>query len=267
LTNCLYSDIIIVTKQSIVRFDTNIQKRGVIMNDKIYAYCRVSTQRQDLQRQIDNITKLYPSAVIYSDKFTGATTDRPNWNKLHKILTAGDTVVFDSVSRMSRNAAEGAQLYQELYCKGVNLIFINEPHCSTDTYKQSAAQSIPETGNEIADIYIQATNQVIMILAKRQIEIAFEQAEKERKDICKRVKEGMQAKKNKAAAEGITIQYGLDKGAKLTTKKSISAKEIIKQHNKDFGGSLNDHDTATLAGVSRNTYYKYKAQLRAELEK
>ncbi|MBO4534121.1 MAG: recombinase family protein [Treponema sp.] len=234
---------------------------------KLYSYCRVSTQRQDLQRQIDNITKLYPNAAIYSDKFTGATTDRPNWNKLHKLLQAGDTVVFDSVSRMSRNAAEGSELYQELYCKGVNLIFINEPHCNTDTYKQSAAQSIPETGNEIADIYIQATNKVIMILAKRQIEIAFEQAEKERKDICKRVKEGMQAKKNKAAAEGITITYGLEKGAKLTVKKAAPAKDIILKHSKDFNGTLTDSEVCKLAGISRNTYYKYKAELRAELDK
>ena len=238
--------------------------KGALIMCKMYAYCRVSTQRQDLQRQIDNITKLYPSAVIYSDKFTGATTDRPNWNKLHKILTAGDTVVFDSVSRMSRNAAEGAALYEELYSRGVNLIFLNEPHCNTDTYKQSAAQSIPETGNEIADIYIQATNKVIMILAKRQIEIAFEQAEKERKDICKRVREGMQSKKKAAAAEGITITYGLEKGAKLTTKKSIAAKQIILKHCKDFGGSLTDEETAKQAGISRNTYYKYKAELRAE---
>ena len=234
------------------------------MNNKIYAYCRVSTQRQDLQRQVDNITKLYPSAVIYSDKYTGATTDRPNWNKLHKLLQAGDTVIFDSVSRMSRNAAEGSELYQELYCKGINLIFINEPHCNTDTYRQSAAQSIPETGNEIADIYIQATNKVIMILAKRQIEIAFEQAEKERKDICKRVKDGMAAKKNKAAAEGITVKYGLEKGAKLTVKKEAPAKDIILKHSKDFGGSLSDMEVCKLAGISRNTYYKYKAELRAE---
>ena len=238
--------------------------KGALIMCKMYAYCRVSTQRQDLQRQIDNITKLYPNAVIYSDKFTGATTDRPNWNKLHNLLQAGDTVIFDSVSRMSRNAAEGAALYEELYSRGVNLIFLNEPHCNTDTYKQSAAQSIPETGNEIADIYIKATNKVIMILAKRQIEIAFEQAEKERKDICKRVKEGMQSKKKAAAAEGITITYGLEKGAKLTTKKSIAAKQIILKHCKDFGGSLTDEETAKQAGISRNTYYKYKAELRAE---
>lgn len=231
---------------------------------KLYAYCRVSTQRQDLQRQIDNISKIYPDAIFYSDKFTGATTDRPNWNKLFKILKSGDTVVFDSVSRMSRSAAEGSKLYEELYNKGVNLIFLNEPYCNTDTYKQSAEQSIPTTGNEIADIYIQATNQVIMILAKRQIEIAFEQAEKERQDICKRVREGMQAKKKKLAEQGITITYGVKEGTKITTKKSISAKEIILKHNKDFNGTLSDAECIQLTGISRNTFYKYKAELKAE---
>ena len=229
---------------------------------KVYAYCRVSTQKQELQRQIDNISKVYSDAMFYSDKFTGATTDRPNWNKLYKILRAGDTVVFDSVSRMSRNAAEGASLYEELYNRGINLVFLNEPYCNTDTYRQSAQQSIPTTGNEIADIYIEATNKVIMILAKRQIEIAFEQAEKERLDICKRVKDGMQAKKKKAAEMGITVHYGAKLGVKLTTKKSISAKEIILKHSKDFGGTLSDAECMQLAGVSRNTFYKYKAELK-----
>ena len=240
--------------------------KGEYIMCKLYAYCRVSTQRQDIQRQIDNIRKVYPNTdiIFYSDKFTGATTDRPNWNKLYKLLQAGDTVIFDSVSRMSRDAVEGAALYSELYCKSVNLIFLNEPYCNTDTYKKSAEQSIPATGNEIADIYIQATNQVIMILAKRQIEIAFEQAEKERKDICKRVKDGMQAKKDKATAEGRTIHYGLEKGAKLTVKKAAPAKEIIVKHSKDFGGTLNDKDVCKLAGISRNTYYKYKSELKTK---
>ena len=238
--------------------------KGEYIMCKLYAYCRVSTQRQDLQRQIDNIRKVYPDTdiIFYSDKFTGTTTDRPNWNKLYTLLQAGDTVIFDSVSRMSRNAVEGAALYSELYCKGVNLIFLNEPYCNTDTYKKSAEQSIPITGNEIADIYIKATNEVIMILAKRQIEIAFEQAEKERKDICKRVKDGMQTKKDKAAAEGITIHYGLTKGTKLTVKKEAPAKDIILKHSKDFGGTLNDKDVCKLAGISRNTYYKYKGELK-----
>lgn len=234
----------------------------------LYAYCRVSTQRQSLARQIDNILEYedgkYSKATVYSDKFTGSTLERPEWQKLYKRLKQGDTVVFDSVSRLSRDAESGAALYQELYDKGINLVFLNEPFCNTDCYRQAAQASIEHTGNEIADIYIDATNTVLMLLAKRQIAIAFEQAEKERKDICKRVADGMQAKKKQAAEDGITIQYGQRKGASLTTKKSIKAKEIIKQHCKEFGGSLGDKDVITLCGISRNSFYKYKAEIRAE---
>lgn len=153
----------------------------------LYAYCRVSTERQSLKRQMDNIVAAdngaYKNARFYSDKFTGSTLDRPEWSKLYKRLKDGDTIVFDSVSRLSRDAESGAELYQELYGMGVNLIFLNEPHCNTDCYRQAATASIPATGNEIADVYIEATNKVLMILASQQIAIAFEQAEKERLDI------------------------------------------------------------------------------------
>ena len=231
---------------------------------KIYAYCRVSTMRQSLQRQIENISKQYPNATFYTDKFTGSTLDRPAWNKLYARLQEGDTVVFDSVSRLSRDAESGATLYQELYEKGVTLIFLNEPHCNTDTYRQAAQASIPATGNEIADVYIEATNKALMILARRQIEIAFEQAEKERIDICQRVKDGMAAAKITAAANGEVKTYGAKPGVKLTTKKSIHAKQQIQKYSRDFNGTLTDADCMKLIGVSRNSFYKYKAALRAE---
>lgn len=143
-------------------------------------------------------------------------------------------------------------------------MFLNEPHCDTDCYRQAAAANIPPTGNEIADIYIEATNRVLMLLAKRQIAIAFEQAEKERHDICKRVKDGMRTAKATAAEQGIEKRYGLAPGTKLTTKKSIAAKQVIMQHSKDFNGTLSDPDVIKLTGISRNSYYKYKAELRAE---
>lgn len=237
----------------------------------LYAYCRVSTERQSMKRQMENIgaadNGAYKNANFFSDAFTGSTTDRPGWNKLYKRLKAGDTIVFDSVSRLSRNAKEGAALYQDLYGKGINLIFLNEPHCNTDCYRQAATASIPETGNEIADIYVEATNKVLMILAGRQIEIAFEQAEKERLDICQRVKDGMRAAKILAAEQGQEKTYGLKKGTKLTTKRSITAKAVILKHSKDFNGTLTDLEVMKIAGVSRNTYYKYKGELRQEQQR
>lgn len=234
---------------------------------KTFGYCRVSTERQSLARQIENVSKAYPDAIIYSDKWTGSTMERPNWQKLYRLVKPGDTIVFDSVSRMSRDAESGAALYLELYEKGINLVFMNEPHINTEEYKKAANETIPMIGNEIADPYIEATNKVLMILAKRQIRIAFDQAEKERQDICKRVKDGMRAARNKAAEQGNEKRYGAIPGKRLTTKKSMAAKDIIKEHSKEFGGSLDDADCMKLIGCSRNSYYKYKKELKVESER
>lgn len=69
----------------------------------------------------------------------------------------------------------------------------------------------------------------------------------------------------KAKREG--KQIGCPKGKKVTTQKSIESKELIKQHSRDFDGSLTDKDTMKLIGIARNSYYKYKKELKNELNK
>ena len=81
----------------------------------IYGYCRVSTKHQRITRQITNITELYPNATLIKEFYTGTTQNRPLWDKLMKQIRTGDTIVFDSVSRMSRNAEEGFKDYKTLY--------------------------------------------------------------------------------------------------------------------------------------------------------
>lgn len=222
----------------------------------VYGYCRISTAKQNIERQERNITAQFPDAYMIKEAYTGTKLDRPEWGKLMKRISQGDTIIFDSVSRMSRNAAEGVKTYFELYEKGVTLVFLKEPYINTGIYETATSQSIAATGNEIADIYIEATNKVIRLIAAQQIEKAFEQAEKEVADLHQRTKEGIET----ARLNG--KQIGQRPGNKLTTKKSIVAKEIIKKHSKAFGGSLSDAECMTMAGLSRNTYYKYKQELK-----
>ena len=66
----------------------------------------------------------------------------------------------------------------------------------------------------------------------------------------------MREAKNKGA------HIGLPKGSKLTTKKSLECKAIIQKHSKDFGGGLDDPDVIKLCGCSRNSYYKYKREIK-----
>ena len=103
----------------------------------IYGYCRISTAKQSIDRQIRNIKAEYPTAHIVQEAYTGTSIFRPEWLKLYRILRAGDVVVFDSVSRMSRNAEEGFALYDDLYHKGIRLVFLKEHHIDSETYKKS----------------------------------------------------------------------------------------------------------------------------------
>lgn len=235
----------------------------------IYGYARISTPQQSIQRQIRNILEQYPNARIFEEVFTGTKFQgRKELDKLLKFVKADDTIVFDSVSRMSRSADEGAALYEELFQKGVRLVFLKESYVNTDTYKKTLENQIQvklDTGNTATDnlmnTIIEALNRYTMELAKEQVKLAFAQAQKEVDDLHQRTKEGIQT----ARLEG--KQIGGVKGAKLNVKKASPAKELIRKHNKDFGGSLNDVDTMKLVRVARNTYYKYKKEVKEELLK
>ena len=98
---------------------------------KTYGYCRISRPQQSIDRQTRNITLEFPSAIIIKEAFTGTKMDRPEWNKLRKVVKPGDTIVFDSVSRMSRSADEGVQTYFDLYENGIQLIFLKEHYIDT----------------------------------------------------------------------------------------------------------------------------------------
>ena len=69
-----------------------------------YGYCRISRKQQSIDRQIRNIKEAYPTSIIIEEAFTGTKIDRPKFDKLLKKVKPGDTIVFDSVSRMSRSA-------------------------------------------------------------------------------------------------------------------------------------------------------------------
>lgn len=232
----------------------------------IYGYCRISTKKQSIDRQIRNIKREFTTAIILTEAFTGTKLDRPEWNKLNRKLKYGDTIVFDEVSRMSRNAKEGFALYQRLFNIGINLVFLKEPHMNTDSYKEAMQgifnteiQSGDKATDDLVNSIMAAVNKFMMNKVEKDIYKAFEQAQKEVDYLHQRTKEGIET----ARLNG--KQIGLEKGTKLTTKKSLVAKEVIKKHNKDFGGSLSNEDTWKLAGISKMTFYKYKNELLSDL--
>lgn len=251
---------------------------------KTYAYMRVSTQRQKIERQETNIKKQYArdnditdiekawekNVKVYKEKYTGTSNDRPMWQALIKSVKPGDVIYFDSVSRMSRNAQEGMSDYEQLYNMGVTLIFLNEPSINTSVFKDRLQANIEsvQTGDEKTDkllnTIIQALQDYTIDLAKAQVFEAFIQAEKEVNDLKDRTKGGIAEAHKRGSVSGRRT------GTSVTTQKSIHVKQIILERSKSFNGVDSDSkviqyingDKNPKNHVSRNSYYKYKTAMK-----
>lgn len=234
----------------------------------IYGYCRISKKSQNIERQVRNILSIHPDAIIIKEAFTGTKFQgrKEYENKILKKIKPGDTIVFDSVSRMSRNANEGCIEYEKLYNGGIILEFLKEHHIDTEVYRQTLQRQINltlNTGNAATDKFmtavIEALNTLTMDLAKEQIRLAFEQAEKEVTDLQTRTKEGIETARRSGK------QIGQQKGATLIIKKKAPIKKEIMKKSKYFNGNLTDTDLIKVLGISRNTFYKYKRELLDDL--
>ena len=239
---------------------------------KIYAYARVSTPTQRLERQIKNIKEYCRDQKIekiYTEKYTGTRIDRPQFSQLLRILHPGDSIIFDSVSRMSRTAEEGYNLYMDLLHQDIDLVFIKEPHINTQYYKrmQSRKMEIAKTGKKSVDDLLQAVLDAITDFqneeTQEKIRIAFQQSEKEVTDLHQRISEGIRIvqRENSFLPPSEQKQIGQRSGKKLITKKSLSMKPLIVKMSKNFNGNMSDTEIMSILSLSRNTYYKYKREL------
>ena len=242
----------------------------------IYGYCRISTPKQNIERQIRNILKEFPDAVMIEETFSGFQR-RKELEKLIRYIQTGDTIVFDSVSRMSRNAEEGFALYEKLYSKGAELIFLKEPHINTATYRKTLQEkqislnlsSGDEATDKLMKSILDALNDYILALAKKQIQLAFIQSQKEIDDLHQRTREGIETARRNGK------QIGQKQGSILHIRKKAPIQQLILKYSKSFNGSNLDKDVIAIINaspdpddkskklhVSLNTYYKYKAELK-----
>lgn len=174
---------------------------------------------------------------------TDASFSKKHWRALRK-------------QRKEKEASEYAKAH--LYNRGVSLVFLREPQINSATYRHALTNGVPLTGTNV-DYILAGVNQYLMVLAKEQIRLAFGQAEKEVTDLRQRTREGIET----ARLNG--KQVGQRRGAKLNVKKAAAMKPVIFRHAKDFGGSLKDAEVIQLTGLARNTYYKYKRELKADV--
>lgn len=89
-----------------------------------FGYARVSTLNQDLELQLEKL-KSEGCEKIYSEKFTGTKTDRPEFKKVLKELEDGDTLVVTKLDRLARNTKEGIEIIENLFERNVRVHVLN----------------------------------------------------------------------------------------------------------------------------------------------
>ena len=88
-------------------------------------YARVSTQDQNLDRQLDNL-RAAGCERIFNEKMTGTKSDRPELKTMLLTLRSGDILVIDSFSRLSRSTKDLLDLVERLTRSGVHLVSLKE---------------------------------------------------------------------------------------------------------------------------------------------
>ena len=95
------------------------------MRNFTFGYARVSTEAQNLNRQLDALEK-YGVDKIYNEKMTGTKRDRPELEKMLERMTEGDTVVIESLSRLGRSTKDLIELVELFEKRGVHLVSLKE---------------------------------------------------------------------------------------------------------------------------------------------
>lgn len=152
------------------------------MTTKRFGYVRVSSKQQNEGRQIETmLNNGIEERDIFIDKQSGSTFDRPQYISLKNILRKGDTVVFDSITRMGRNMDDTLKEYRYFVEKGINLQFIKESMLNTDAQQE--------------DVILKAIQQAVLAILA-----AF--AQKEREEIKTRQSEGIALAQKKGVKFG-----------------------------------------------------------------
>lgn len=143
------------------------------MTNKTFAYVRVSSEQQNIDRQIDTMRALgIDERDTFIDKASGKDTNRQQYQALKAVVRKGDTVIFDSITRLSRNMADIKKEYKWFNQNEINMQFVKEPMLNTT--------------NDTTDVMKQAINDIILTLLG-----AF--AQQERESIKQRQAEGIKA--------------------------------------------------------------------------
>ena len=182
-------------------------------------YARVSSKEQHLDRQL---AALKDVDKLFTDKLSGANTNRPELQKMLAYIREGDIVLVTELDRLGRNNQDLTKIMNTIQNKGATLDVLNLPSM---------------TG--IADPNLR------QLMTNLIIELYKYQAESERKRIIERQQQGIALAKRQGKYHGRKPQYAKD--------------DPRLQHAfKLYEAGMSDVDVARNTGIKRTTFIRYR---------
>ena len=211
---------------------------GLQVENKIFAYMRISTSHQKTDRQKQTIIEYSVSNGFHIDEFvsdtiTGGTKadNRPNYHTMKEHLRSGDTLVVSDVDRLGRNADDVIVEIKDLQSRGIRVVALDVPFLND--WEKMNDDSLSKM---IIDIFVTLKAHI---------------AQQEKEKIHARVMQGLDVAKAK--------------GKKLGRPATGVPKEFVKEYNKFRSGeygSISVVQFAKLQGIAVSTFYKYAGILK-----
>ncbi|MEG1723756.1 MAG: recombinase family protein [Anaerovoracaceae bacterium] len=207
-----------------------------------FAYHRVSTKNQKLDRGIDEINKFCESKKIelrsppFTDKQTGKDFDRPRYTVLKEdVLREGDILIITEIDRLGRNKLQILEELSYFKKKGVRVMILELPTTLVDMKTESTINTmlLETVQNMLIELYA--------CLAEGELE-----------------------KKNKRQAEGIEAMKNRGDWARYGRPKALEWQTFIDVYGRVLNGTTKPFEAIKALNISQPTYYRYKKQYETE---
>ena len=153
------------------------------MGNRNFAYIRVSTKEQNIDRQLQAIKNL-PDEIderdVYIDKLSGKNLDRPEYQAMKRSIRSGDTLFIKEIDRLGRNKQDILNEWKYYVENNIRVVVIDMPILDTRNQNES----------------------IVKLIAEILLTLLSWMAEEERDKIRKRQKEGIEAAKIKGKKFG-----------------------------------------------------------------
>ncbi|PGM92852.1 recombinase family protein [Bacillus cereus] len=204
------------------------------MQYKKFGYVRVSSKDQNEERQIENMKCLgIEDRDIFIDKQSGKNMKRENYQMLKRLARTGDTIIFDSLTRLGRSMNDVLEEFRYYEQQRINLQFIKEPFINVNY-----------SGESTNDVIQQAVQKATLTILS-----AF--AEKERNDIKQR------------QAEGIALAK--KQGKPLGRPPVQITEQFIKAYEEWHAGNITAVGAMKKYEIKRSSFYKLVREYEAKL--